>query len=369
MNISLDATLLLNDKWSGVQQYTYHIIDEMTRQGEGHIFRLHCDQSVSNPRMDGLTSRPNVVRHDRTGGRYSALLPLDLMRLRSRVYYGLRTRIRTPLPCRAAMTVYDCGWLTHPQFYEPGEAEYNAAGMRRSAGFARAIVTISESVKAQVVDLLRFDPARVFVAPPGAERAAADTPLQKPAGLPEGVPFFLTVNPGRPYKNWRDLFGAFVLYLAAHPEDRETRLVLAGDLRAEAEKVRQVLQENPSLAARTLCLGFVSDSELSYLYRRARLVVAAALFEGFGIPVLEAMACGCPVIVSDIPIFREVARDATLTFPLGKPEHLAEAMYRLNQSDDLRADLIHKGDARVDAYSWAESGRRTLETLTQMVQN
>ena len=267
------------------------------------------------------------------------------------------------MSCPAALTIYDCGWFRHPEFYEPAEIVWHVPRLRQSIRHASSVLTISDSVKKDIADIFSFDPARIVVAPPGADRPQPGAPEQKPDALPDGTPFFLLVNSGRAYKNWEDALAAFAVFLDTNPDQNEMRLVLAGDLRDQAEPIAQTIAGHPRLRELVLCLGYVADAELTYLYRQARAVVIPSRFEGFGIPALEAMAHGCPVVLSDIPVFREVAEEACLYFPIGRPEALADAMRRINTDTDLRRGLIEKGEGRVDAYTWQQSARIALDAL------
>ena len=114
---------------------------------------------------------------------------------------------------------------------------------------------------------------------------------------------------------------------------------MAGKLGTNEESLTAYLERKPALKKRVRLLGFVSDAELCYLYRNARLMVYPSVYEGFGIPVLEAIGNGAPVIVSDIPVFREVTNGAALFVPLGDPEALCEAYSKLESDSALRSKL------------------------------
>lgn len=368
MSLSIDASILLYPNWSGVQIYAYHILDEMTRLRPDVTFHLLCDGEATDPRLDSIVSRPNVARHNHRGNLlYHALLPWDVLRLHSRAYYSLSSRLKTPLPCPGAIIIHDCGWHMLPEHYGNMEPEASRVRAGRHLRKLSLIVTVSETVKAEIIRLFDVPPERVVVAPNAAERPDPNAPDEKPKGLPDNASFFLMVNPGRSYKNWADALSGFSSYLVAHPGESETRLVLAGDLREETKPIQEMLARDAPLSCQVSCLGYVSEPELRYLYRHARLLLMPSLYEGFGIPALEAMSYDLPVIVSDIPVLREVTQDAALHVPVGQPELLAQAMARLNKDESLRRGLIDKGKTRLDAYSWRESAKTTLDALLSLV--
>ncbi len=213
------------------------------------------------------------------------------------------------------------------------------------------MVTISETVKSEIVDLFGVDPDKIVVAPCAVERPVPGYEGDRPAALAQDTPFFLMFNPGRGTKNWEDVIAAFGIYVASNSVDRDTLLVLAGDLRTETEGIRKAIVDS-GCADRIVCLGYVTDDETVYLYRNARMSLFPSRYEGSGIPALEAMAHGLPVIVSDIPVMREVTGGAALTIPLDKPASLAEAMSQLNTDNALRTEIVTKGMERIAAYAW-----------------
>ena len=204
---------------------------------------------------------------------------------------------------------------------------------------------------------------RILVAPCAVDPIDPQAPEERPSDLPKGRPFLLMVGPGGANKNALGALEGFARYLADYPHDTETLFVLAGSLRYQAETINTILAENAFLRQRVLCLGYVSNAQRHYLYRRARMLIYPSRYEGFGIPPLEAMSYGIPALVADIPVLREVTDDAALRFPLDQPEALAEAIHHLNADETLRQTLITRGQARVNAYSWERSGRASLEAL------
>ena len=365
MDLYINASPLRFPNWSGVQFYVYRILAEMIEQGREHRFHLHFSQEGADARVDALIARPNVSGHQHTGAvRSYAALPLEILRTRSRAYYLMNGdgRLRIPVPCPTAAIVYDCASYVLPARYGGRED----AAFREAAGRHMrqrdVLFTLSETVKAEMVDLFAVRPEQVVVAPCAVDLPERRVESERPKALPADRPFFLMVNMGRPYKNWQDVVAAFGLYVEAHPHDRETVLVLAGELRSETEKLGAAIAASAA-KERILCLGYLSAAELHYLYTHARMALFPSRYEGFGIPALEAMAYDLPLIVSDIPVLKEVTADAALHVPLDQPQDMADAMEALNADSALRSRLTERGRARLEAYSWQESGRITLDAL------
>lgn len=221
---------------------------------------------------------------------------------------------------------------------------------RQRAALARAeaVVAVSQST-AEALVAEGVDQSRLHVAPNGLSRLppAADPPV------PPG-PFVLVVGTLEPRKGHAGLLRAL-----ARPPLEEVRVVFAGAATPWADEI-QALAGQLGLAARLIVLGRVNDAILAGLYRNATLLCLPSLAEGFGLPVLEAMASGLPVLASDLPAVREVAGEAAILVPPGDVEALAEAVGRLMRDEQLRNRLSALGPKRAASFSWEAAAQATV---------
>ncbi len=369
MDLYVDASILQSAPFAGCQVYCLNILREMIDLAQEHTFHLHLAMDGWHPSLDTLARRPNTRLHRFSGafGRHAAL-PLNILRTRSRVLFimnGNTGRLRVPVPCPSAAVFHDLRFSLCPDIYGKDFCERFTRDTAKWITRRDCIVTGAETVKREIMSVFGLAAERVVVASEAAEHQDPKQPGRRPQKLPESARFFLMVNPGEVRKNWQDALAGFAHYLRAHPEDAQTSLVLAGGLRDQAEPIAQRIETDEHLRGRVLSLGYVSDDELLYLYRHARLSVYPSRYEGFGIPVLESMNLGLPVVVSDIPVFREVAGDAALFAPLDRPELLALALARADEAP-LREAMIEKGLARAASFSWRVSAERTLGMLLRL---
>lgn len=235
----------------------------------------------------------------------------------------------------------------------------DVAGIRRAA----AIIAVSESTKRDLVEHLGLSPERIRVVAPGIDRRRF-APVA-PARLP--YPYLLFVGSEHPRKNLPALLEAFAA-LKREPRYREVKLVKAGAAggteapfrpRTLAALAAHGLQDEVKLA------GHVSHERLIALYSGAQCLLQPSLYEGFGLPPLEAMACGCPVVVSDRGALPETAGPAALvTDP--RPEALGQAIRAVLEDRTLRARLVHDGLAHVARFDWDRSAAATLEVYGQV---
>jgi len=270
----------------------------------------------------------------------------------------------TPLaPCgyRRVVTIHDLTFFLLPERYPTTRRLYFQLMTRLSARVADAVIVPSEAVKGDVTRILGLPRERVFVIPEAAgpafhpQDAVAIEAVRRRYGL-EG-PFLLSVGSLEPGKNRERLLQAFARVRA---RGLKHSLVVAGQ-RAWRYEGEAPLARRLGLADSVRFLGHVPQADLPALYSAADLFVFPSLYEGFGLPALEAMACGTPVVASNVSALPEVVGDAALQVSPLDVEALAGAMERLLRDDRLRSDLRERGLERAAQFSWEKAARRTVE--------
>lgn len=226
---------------------------------------------------------------------------------------------------------------------------------------ADRILAISEAGRADIVSMLRVDASRVDVAVPGFGNTAAPEPepeavLRERHRLGDG-PVVLSVSAKKPYKNLARLVAAWVEVVERFPD---ARLVLPGAPTSHEAELREQA-DALGIASTVRFLGFVGDHELEGLFALATGFAFPSLREGFGLPVLEAMARGVPVTCSDAAALREAAGDAALYFEAHRQDQLADRLLTLLGDESERRRLIAAGRARVASFSWRRTAEQTLE--------
>ena len=332
------------------------------RTGDETYVRALLHALAGDERFDlwAATTRPDEVpagvQAVPTGGRGQA----------HRLLRGLRGAIRSSgadllhanyfLPIgwsgRAVVTVHDVSFARHAEFMPAHDRVAFRTLVPRAMRRAARVLTVSEWSKADLVDRYRIDPERVVVTPNGVE-----DDLSPEGHVPDRPPYLLFVGSLQRRKDPETAVRAL-----AHV-DRELQLVVVGPDRGEGDRVRAVASEL-GLADRVHMVGYVDRPELVSLYRGAQALVFPSRYEGFGLPALEAMACGTPVVAAATTSLPEVVGDAGVLVPPGDPEALASGV-----SDALgRApELIAAGMARVTRYRWADTARRTAAVYEEVL--
>lgn len=271
---------------------------------------------------------------------------------------------RTP----AILTVHDLSFMRVPQFFVPGFRDYLEGAVSHAIKRARHILADSESTRRDLIELLAVEPERVRVLYPGIEtrfRPIEDTEelarVRARYDLPER--FVLGLSTLQPRKNFDGLIQAFGRLLAARgdePEIADLHLVIGGGKGWMYEDIL-ALVDRLGLGERVHLPGFVGDADLPVLYTLAAVFAFPSWYEGFGFPVLEAMACGTPVVAADNSSLPEAMGEAGLMVDAGNVDALVEALGCLLVDEALRARLVPAGRKQARRFVWETAARQLLD--------
>jgi glycosyltransferase involved in cell wall biosynthesis len=276
---------------------------------------------------------------------------------------------RLPLkaPCPTVGTVHDFSSIHVKEKYDPARMFYIKKVLPFLVRKLTLVLTVSESSKRDIVEFARVPEDRVLVTPLGVDRTAyypRDRDLAQ-AGMANKYgtrpPYILYISRiEHPGKNHVRLIRAFSRLKARTRLPHQ--LVLAGSDWTRSEEVHREADQSP-FARDILFTGFASGNDLPLLYAGADLFLFPSLYEGFGMPVLEAMACRAPVACSNLSSLPEVAGDAALLFDPYDEEDMASVMERILTDARLRETLAEKGWKRAQGYTWEATARQTLQAL------
>jgi glycosyltransferase involved in cell wall biosynthesis len=264
-------------------------------------------------------------------------------------------------------TVHDLSQLHVPQKYDALRMFYIMRVLPRMMRRLTRVISVSESTRRDLESFARVDPARIRVVHNGADltrfsarhRDAAKSAVAAELGLPPDFLLYIArlEHPGKNHVRLLEAFAAL---------KRDTglphKLVLVGSRWNGAELIEARVEEL-GLESEVVFPGFVPNETLPDLYAAADLFVFPSLFEGFGIPVLEAMACGTPVCASNVSSIPEVVGEAGLLFDPHEPSEIADAMRRLLTDPSLRAELVERGLAQAKRFTWDDAAAAVLEEL------
>jgi len=341
LTIALDATYSLGNALSGVGLYSHEMLYGLAAAHPevGFDFCYRWARYWRSRRAPLPATARRRLLAEPLGPRNAAL------------FHGLNQRLpRLPMR-RAIATFHDLFVLTGE--YSTAEFRARFAEQARDAAHrSDVIITVSEFTRNQVVDLLGVDRSRVYAIHHGTRPLAfPDRPREK---------VILNVGAVQKRKNIARLVKAF------ESVDAEWRLVLAGSAGYGAEEIVALIARSPA-AGRISVLGYVSAGELAEWYARAQVFAFPSLDEGFGMPVLEAMAAGVPVVTSNRSALPEVAGEAALLVNPEDTEELAAALRRLTREDELRLQLVRLGTLRARLFTWDRAVRETWDVYRRVL--
>lgn len=359
---------------SGIGRYLQQTLNELQRQAPRHRLLLigsSADAATFGRDVSAdvtLVGRPLCGRAPNLLWHQTAL-PVIAARARLDLLFMPAANRRLPLwsPCPTVGTVHDLSALRLPGKYDRTHDMYIRHVLPRLVRRLSRVVTVSESSRRDIAALAGIPSERITVVPNGVDtermrptpRAVA---LRKLAHrIPVDRPYLLYVSRvEHPGKNHVRLIEAFAQMKAAPAVPH--RLVLAGPLRERAEIVQAAAEES-GVGADIIFTDFMPDEELPALYAAADALIFPSLYEGFGIPLLEAMACATPVAAARTSSLPEVAGEAAVYFDPRDPADMAAAVRRLLHTPGLRRRMVGAGLARVRHFSWRESARRLLQVF------
>lgn len=340
MTVALDATYSLGESLSGVGLYSHELLWGLAAAHPDERFQF-CYRPHRYLRALRVPLPSNASRR---------LLAGPWGPWRAGLFHGLNQRLPRARGRRAVVTFHDLFVMTG----EYSTAEFRArfaAQACEAAQAADAVIAVSEFTRGQVIGLLGVPPERVRVVHHGIRA------LDYPKVPRENV--ILSVGAVQKRKNIARLVEAFETLPA------EWRLVLAGSSGYGAEEILERIARSPA-RARISVTGYVTPAELARWYARAAVFAFPSLDEGFGMPVLEAMAAGTPVVTSNRSAMPEVAGDAALLVDPEETEALARALTALVSDAKLRGDLARRGLERTAGFSWRKAVSETWSVYQEV---
>jgi glycosyltransferase involved in cell wall biosynthesis len=361
--IGVDASRVTRRQRTGTENYSLRVLRHLLDADTTNSYRLYSGEPIAPallPASDRVTGR--VIRLPRLWTQVG--LSTEMLRDPPRVLFVPSHVLPLVCPQRTVVVIYDVGHRFFPRAHRVAEWLYLEWAIRRHVRIASRLLTISQSSKRDIVRLYGADPARVDVAYPAVdERFRPAPPEQVRAvrarhGLAER--YVLHLGTIKPRKNLPRLVRAFAR--ADFPPD--VQLVLGGMSTHGAGAVERAISE-ANLGDRVRRLDYVPDEDLAGLYGGAACVALVSLYEGFGMPALEALACGAAVVAGNRGSLPEIVADAGLVVDVLDEESIARGLERAVNDPETATRLQQRGPARARSFSWQEAARVTRAALEE----
>ena len=365
MRVGFDANPILGDR-GGVGWHTYYLLRALVNLKEDlELIAYVPPGSLKDGAVPGW-EHGSGFRWVEAG---KMMMPWRGKLDRLDLFHGTNYKMRTVGRAGGLVTIYDL-WLDRAPHYSRKLFGQRASHLRtrRTAWRARLVITISEYSAREIESLYGLPRDRIVVIPCGVSEEFRPTPDRR--ALAElarrlAVPterFLLFVGGADPRKNHRTFLQAFARCAAGLPDHS---VILVGDQLHQFGDMRETVRAL-GLDRRVVCAGIVPMADLRLLYSHADLFVFPSVYEGFGMPVLEAMACGAPVMTSSRTALPEVAGDAAVLVNPEDAEELAGAMIRVLENSALRDTLRAKGFERVKQFTWERAAHQTMAVYREL---
>ena len=362
--VAFNAHLLSGDasyRSAGISVYILNLLQRYAPNDRELRFQVFLGHGVApeGVELPVTHTRPSTSSPWRRIAWEQTVLPILARRLGASLLHAPAFVGPLFAPCPQVITIHDLSFLRYPEFFRTGNRLYLSSLTGPACRRAGAVIAVSDFTAREVVKLLKVPEERVFRVYHGVAARFRPLPEARVAefrrrrSLPDRFVLFLGTL--EPRKNLIRLIRAF-----GRQNDPELHLVLAGgqgwfyeDILAEVERL--------GLSGRVHFPGFVSADEQVLWYNAARVFAYVSIYEGFGMPVLEALACGTPTITSASTSLPEVGGDAVVTAPAEDEAAIAEALQLLLTDEGLRHELRARGLARAAGFSWDAAARKTLD--------
>lgn len=363
--------LVLFDK-SGVGYYTLNIYRELLKSGIDIVPTLDTKSQTLINSLSKVSSQlrsalgkwyPSFII--RVG---DALIKSLSKKEAAKVHFDIYHETSLdPLPeisAKIVSNLYDLSFLRFPHFFIKEFSQYVSANVKKNVLSAERIIVNTEFVKNEAMELLQIPGEKIDVIPL-APAALYHRTERRPSGTNQSGRFtnrdyILYVGNVEPRKNLKILIRAFRDIRANY----DISLIIAGKLGWLYDDII-AYPETLGIKDFVIFTNYVDEKTILDLYNHALVFVYPSVYEGFGMPVLEAMSCGTPVIISGIPSLTEVAKDAALAFKPEDSDGLAGVMDKVISSEALRTEMSRKGIKRASEYSWKKAAELTVETYSR----
>ncbi len=377
MRIGIDISSVAGEK-TGIGNNTTNLITQLARIDKINQYILYPSfyrsfhrefTKAAVPRQSNFHIRFEKLPQRLMNGLWYSPIPGrwilgDVDILHSTAFYAPKNH-----PGKLVVTIHDISSLTLPHYHTEATRKRSNHGTENAVAYADHIITVSEFSKNELLRYFTLEPEKITVTHSAAKDIFVPCSPEEKKRVREkyGVPedFILFVGSLEPRKNVATLVRAYISL--PEPVRKRHRLVIAGGKGWLNAEIDTLLKSSGSSGI--LRIGYVDEQDLPALYSAAIVSVFPSLYEGFGLPVLEAMACGTPVISSNSSSLPEVGGDAALYFDPHDTNQLKETLERLLGDENLRAQLSRKGIERARLFSWEKAAQETLGVYEKVYRN
>ena len=374
MRIGIDTYPLIG-QYAGIGIYLYNIIKYLEKIDKENEYFLYAPNAIKsfeyNPKWriritKGFFNKSGTFWKQTRARK-------DLLKDKIDLFWAPNAILPANLPnsIKTVLTVHDLTYVLYPKTLKWDNKIIFPLFFRKSLKKAGEIIAVSESTANEIRKFIPEINNKISIIYEGIsgrfkliDKYEAKKYISKEFNISQK--YILTVLTLEPRKNLNNLLKAFLILIRDNPR-LDYQLLIAGGSGWRNSNIYKTYQELNLNSKQVKFLGYVHSDDLIELYSGAEIFVFSSLYEGFGLPPLEAMACGTPVVASDIPVFREILGDAALLVDPFAPEKIANAIYRVLTDNALAKNLMQKGIERIKLFSWETTAKETLGIFEKII--
>lgn len=359
--IGIDASRAVLSSRRGVENYSFEIIRQLIFLYQDNLFKLYTPYLPEEAWQINDNTQWKIIPAKRLWSQIQ--LAQEIRRNPPDVLFVPSHVIPILIKTKSVVTIHDLAYKYYPKSYSNFERRYLDFSTSASVSKASSIIVPSVSTKNDIITFHNIPSEKITVIPHGYDRNTFK--LDRSSSSPLNNPYFFFVGRLEERKNLVTLIQAFADFAK---NDLETSLILAGKRGFGAEKIDTELEKLPkSVSRRIITPGHLPQYDIGRYMRHAVAFLFPSLYEGFGIPVLEAMASGTPVICSDSSSLVEVADNSALILDSKDINAWSNSMSKLKNDSNLRGKLIELGLKRVSNFSWEKSAHETMRVIKNVL--
>ena len=369
MKIGIDASRANKTFKTGTEWYSYYVIKQMAEIDQETDFILYSPEKLVGGLSDLGPKVKNAVLNWLPKRFWTQIrLSYEMFKRPPEVLFIPAHAIPLIHPKNTITTIHDVGFEHFPELYSQKSLWYHRFSVRFALKHCKKVIAISKFTKQELIDKFKADPEKIVVINNGFNNERYRV-IDAPEKINEILdkykikkPFIMSIGRLEEKKNTAGIIEAFKLIIDHWPKYKDLQLVLIGNKGYGFEKVLSLIGKY-DLSHSVNFPGWVEEEDLPYLLNAAQAFVFPSFYEGFGIPILEAMACGCPVITSNFGATKEVAGNTAILVDPKLEGDIAQGIISVLENQALREYIIKKGIERAKQFSWEKCAQETLETL------
>ncbi len=373
MKIGIDVSPAINEQ-AGVGRYSYNLVKNLLNiDHTNQYYFFNCfvrdPDGIKKKKLAFLDKPNSKVKNYYLPGKIKELMwknpfisPINLLLGKVDIFHGLNFLSIPSCVKSTVVTVYDLAFMKFPEQVTKGYTEYFTKASKKAVLKSDIIISISQSTKNDLIELLQVPKEKIKVVYLGVEdyffinkTSEEQEKIAKKYNLPQE--YILYVGTLEPRKNLVGLIKAFSL-LDKNIQDKY-RLVIAGKKGWLYDQIFQKVKDF-NLEDKVIFTGFILDSDLPSIYQGAKIFVLPSFYEGFGLPILEAMASGTPVISSNISSTPEIVGNGGILINPYSPKEITQAIKKIISDQELYERLKNKGKIQAKKFSWGKCAQETL---------